>query len=317
MLTELSYRSAVAAAIRAPSVHNTQPWLFHRSGNLITLRADRSRSLPLEDPTGRELHLSCGGALRHLLLGLRANQLDGTCELLPQADDPDLLAVVTVYDSDRMTLPESNLFAAVWTRHTDRSVFHDPTAVSASLLSHLQAVAEADGCHLDVLDDDGALLLATLGARAEHVLETDEGLATEQQRWTSELPLPREGVPVTRDAPRGSDVPLRRFGGGFSGVADDPPAPEHPTLCVLSTDSDAPTSWLRAGWALSDLLLTLESEDLAASPLTQVLEQPALRAQLTGGLGLQGHPQVVLRIGAPVSRRGPETSRRPVADVLR
>jgi len=48
-----------------------------------------------------------------------------------------------------------------------------------------------------------------------------------------------------------------------------------------------------------------------------VLELPGLRAQLTGGLGLQGHPQVILRIGVPRRRGFASTGRRPVTDVLR
>ena len=43
MLNDLTFDSAVGAAVRAPSVHNTQPWLFHRDGDRIELRADTRR----------------------------------------------------------------------------------------------------------------------------------------------------------------------------------------------------------------------------------------------------------------------------------
>ena len=316
MLTELTFRSAVAAAVHAPSVHNTQPWLFHRDGDRIELRADTSRWLRAEDPLRRELHLSCGGALRHLVLGLRANGLDVECAVLPDPQDADLLAVVTVTGSKPATLPETVLFSALWTRHTDRSAFRDEQ-VPDEVLQHLRAVAEAESCQLDVLDEDGVLLLATLGSRAEQTLEADALLAEEQGRWTSEMPLPREGVPATPGDVRASDVPLRRFASASSEVSSDPPEVERPMLCVLSTQDDSRGSWLTCGWALTDLLLTLESRQLAASPLTQVLELPGLRAQLTGGLGLQGHPQVILRIGVPRRRGFAVTSRRPVSDVVR
>src|SRR5258708_15580515 len=61
----------VATAARAPSVHNTQPWKFRVRGNAVELLADPSRKLHRIDPVGRELMISCGGALFCLRLGLR------------------------------------------------------------------------------------------------------------------------------------------------------------------------------------------------------------------------------------------------------
>jgi hypothetical protein len=56
-------------AILAPSGHNTQPWLFDVYNNIIVMYADRTRALPVVDPEDRELTISCGAALSHLLLG--------------------------------------------------------------------------------------------------------------------------------------------------------------------------------------------------------------------------------------------------------
>ena len=55
--------AAVAEAIRAPSSHNTQPWLFRIAGDHLGVMADRSRALPVADPQDRELVISCGAAI--------------------------------------------------------------------------------------------------------------------------------------------------------------------------------------------------------------------------------------------------------------
>lgn len=56
----------LARAIRAPSSHNTQPWLFDCRDERIDLLADRTRALPANDPEDRELTISCGCALMTL-----------------------------------------------------------------------------------------------------------------------------------------------------------------------------------------------------------------------------------------------------------
>jgi hypothetical protein len=62
----------VAAAVWAPSVHNTQPWWFSTHGQEISLYADATRQLLVADPGGREMMISCGAALFTARLALRS-----------------------------------------------------------------------------------------------------------------------------------------------------------------------------------------------------------------------------------------------------
>jgi hypothetical protein len=81
-------------AVLAPSVHNTQPWLFKVVDDAVELYADRTRALPVIDPDDRELTISCGAALLHLRLALRHFGYAGDIATFPDPDDPDLLACI-------------------------------------------------------------------------------------------------------------------------------------------------------------------------------------------------------------------------------
>ena len=63
---------AVEHALRAPSVHNTQPWRWRidDADGVVELYADRNRHLSATDPDGRDLLISCGAALDHLVVAL-------------------------------------------------------------------------------------------------------------------------------------------------------------------------------------------------------------------------------------------------------
>jgi hypothetical protein len=76
---------------------------------------------------------------------------------------------------------------------------------------------------------------------------------------------------------------------------------------------------LRAGEALSAVLLAATRFGLATDPISQPLEVPATRAQLQSiALGGAVAPQVLLRLGwAPMSTHlVPQTGRRPLADTI-
>ena len=97
-------------AVLAPSSHNTQPWLFHVRGNDLELYADRTRSCHIVDPDGRELIMSCGCALFHLRSAMAHFGYFGGVTVLPDSNDPDLLARVCLGIQEENSPEESILF---------------------------------------------------------------------------------------------------------------------------------------------------------------------------------------------------------------
>lgn len=89
-------------------------------------------------------------------------------------------------------------------------------------------------------------------------------------------------------------------------------------LAVIGTASDDTLSQLRAGEALSAVLLHATLLGLATCPLSQVLEVDDTRRVLRDDV-LDGaiSPQLVLRVGFPTAAGPlPATPRRPTANIL-
>src|SRR5438270_2325864 len=183
-MTSADVRWVVAQAARAPSIHNTQPWLFNWDGCSFELRADTHRGLSAIDPDGRELVLSCGAALYNLRLALRKLGVDSSVTLLPVPKDPRLLARVSVRPGLPADVRTRRMYAALTRRHTHRGSFED-RPLSTELAVQLQEAASAEGATLVYVHDPGQRRrILQLAREAERKLTDDDRVRTELSQWT-------------------------------------------------------------------------------------------------------------------------------------
>jgi nitroreductase len=318
-------RDVVSAAVRAPSVHNTQPWRFVGRGDTLEVWADRSRQLFVQDPNGRELHLSCGAAVALAEAYARSRGVDSEVQVLPAAAAPDHLADVTFTGSAEPTTEDRALAEAIEARHTDRRPF-DPRPVPAEVVHQLVHVAGQHGCSVRVVDSpDDAIAVAVTLARADDALTGSTDYAAELRRWTGRDPRAADGIPHSAAADvdphrRASNYRLRDMdpdrAAGPEVVGDEPPVAERPLVLVLGSTDDGPIAWVEAGRSLGRLLLATAAAGLVASPMSQALELAGTRARLSADVGVR-NPQMVLRIGYPVDEPpGGPARRRPVDEVF-
>jgi hypothetical protein len=309
----------VAMAARAPSLHNTQPWRFDIDGTAIELRADRGRWLPRTDPAGRELLVSCGAALFGLRLAVRGIGYLPAVELLPSRAQPDLLARVRLGAAVAATPTHRVLLAALSHRYTRRGPF-TPGPLPPGLLPKLQHDAVAERAALVRVSRPGPLQqIAELAAVADHRQRQQPGLRAEVAGWTRPAgSAARDGVPAqaypARPVRQPGSLAPRDFdlGRGWGRLAADgsPPA----ITAVLTTPSDGPADWLRAGQALHRLLVHAAASWVFASLHSQLLESAALRALLRARLATPGAPHMLIQLGRADTASA--TPRRPVTEVL-
>jgi hypothetical protein len=328
MLNDALWTQVVEQAVRAPSIHNTQRWSFTARGNQLDVRLDPARALPAIDPTGRQQVVSCGVAVEFAVVALAALGHDAEVDVLPDRGDEQLLATVRLTGTREATADDTALAEAIAARHTDRSPFREEP-LPAELFDRLQSEIGRDGIWLQLIaraEEEAAV--AVLLDQAEQSEQRDPAYLAELRAWTRTDPAAPDGVPVAAlpHGDRATNFVVRDFTSGDPGPApapasapaddDPPPAVERPAVVLLGTATDDRAAWVRAGRALGRLLLRITAAGLAASPLTQVLDQSWARTRLSHRLSLGGAPQMLLRLGRPT---GPAvvSGRRPVTEVLR
>ncbi|CAO5258764.1 Acg family FMN-binding oxidoreductase [Frankia sp. AgKG'84/4] len=324
-LTIEQARTAVEAAILAPSIHNSQPWRWRLDGDCLDLFADLTRAVPVVDPHRRQMVMSCGAALFNAWLTLRAAGLEVQVDELPDGTDlaTDRLATLRVVGQCPPAQGDAELATAINRRHTDRRPF-DQADLPDEVLHGLRRAAESEGCWLaPVVRTETRVELSVLLARADWVETHDPDYRAELMAWSRTDPNALDGVPrsavVGSDEPRQSEFPLRDFDiVGEAGQRLRDPQVERPGVLVLGSDGDDTAAWLHAGRALGRLLLVATAAGLAASPLGQAIDVDATRALLREATGGIGQAQMILRVGYPdpAAPTLPQTPRRPACDLL-
>lgn len=280
----------VELACRAPSVHNTQPWRWRvdEDGDVarVELHADRTRQLPVADPDGRSLLLSCGAALHHARVAAASLGYDVAVTRCPDPGRPDLLAVLDLVANGREPTTSGELHVLL-ARRTDRRRFTSWPVPDEHLMALARGVSGRDVQAVPLTGVAERVRVGVLVGRAVTVQELDLRYDEEQRRWTDR---PQSSAFATADG-----------------------------LIAIGTADDTTQARLEAGEAMSELWLRAAHDGLSVVPLSQVVgvesTRELLQREVLGGLL---HPQVLLRLGWQEIGLSdlPPTPRRPVADVL-
>jgi nitroreductase len=308
---------AAQVARRAPSVFNTQPWRWRVGGAELELYGDHGRQLEV-DPAGRMLTISCGAALHHARVALAASGHTATVDRLPDPDRPDLFARIRVTGAHEPDIADLALCEAIGRRQTDRRGFAD-SRVPDVVVARLRATAEEQGAGLYVVRDEQLPMLAAAVAWAGELELADPDYRAELIRWTNRPLWSGDGVPVAtavHTTPR--RVPVREFSlGPQDGMDPGPGSDRGAVYTILHGDQDDTLGWLRAGEALSAVLLAATAVGLRAAPASDAIEVTATRELLRGQLSGLGYPFLVLRFGfGVVSCSTPATPRRDRSEII-
>lgn len=300
---EEQLRFLLRYAILAPSSHNSQPWLWQIEGDEVTLRADFKRAMPNLDPNHRELIMSCGAALQHLCLAIRAFGYAALVHTLPDRSQPDLLARVRLSAPRPATANDELLFRFITKRHTHRGHFEDKP-LPCELLNALQQQCEFEGAalHFAQTSEDRDSIVG-LVERGDLIQNRDPGSRRDIADWIAPTENRPDGIPASAlglGDLMGHIAPLaQRYldRGEVIAARDKKIASNAPVLAVLSTSEDTPQGWLAAGQALGRLLLRARAEGVWASFFSQPIQVNEPWFQLRHMTGVHHFPQLVFRLG--------------------
>ena len=285
----------VRALACAPSVHNTQPWELSVENERLRLHERADVELPRQDPSGRDRRMSCGAALANVEIAGRALRRSAAVTVLPDPDQPQLVAELRVVGQADLDEAEAGLYHAIFRRRSYRAPFayQIPTGTLLRKLVESTAATGVDA-HL-VRSGDETRAMADLLSYAGGVLHDDRAYQRELSAWSATFPHPLEEP---------STLPWSGLVQGSTHIPDRIPLYNRlsgEAMLVVQTPADTARDHVVAGVALQRLWLAAVAQGLVGSVLTQPLQLAEVRLGVAEQLHLPGHPQALLRAGYPVT----------------
>lgn len=303
---------------RAPSAHNTQPWVLRYDNDAVEVGWDPARELPDGDPGRRDLFLSLGAFVE-------------TCLIVAADAGLAIQAEITV-DEERRTaarlLPAPDLYATPFSARTVELRGCARGAHTGGRLTAADLGAARAGLERTSLAELPARELAGLAVRADRRLFGSPPVVRELRTWLrlhrshpryAADGLTYESLAMSRAEAAGLRavlVPgvygvLRRLGlarllaGAQSGLLR-----YEGSVLVLTTaagtdasgtgtPAGSPAAVVRAGRELVRVWYALAERGIAVHPLSQILDCPRTEQELAGRLEGCERPLAVFRAGRP------------------
>jgi hypothetical protein len=309
-----SFRGREAVCRRAPSAHNTQPWVLRYGDDEVAVHWDPARALPDSDPTERDLNLSLGAFVEACLITAADAGLPVTAVVDVDAGERRVARLVRA----EQAYPSVFSAAALERRRCARGEYH-PGQLAPAVLDEVGSRAD--------LGDTGARLravpcreLAALLTRADRWMFGTPALVRELREWLRLSPghpryavdgLTYEAMALSRAEAAGLAATLapavypvaRRLGApALLAAASQGLLRYDGSVLVLTGTVDGPADLIGHGRALLRTWLALGERGLAAHPLSQLIDCAATAQALRDllQLGPDESPLAVFRVGRSV-----------------
>jgi molybdopterin/thiamine biosynthesis adenylyltransferase len=283
-----------AAAIRAPSASNAQPWHIEANTDAVTIRLAPQHTSTL-DVELRGSAVALGAALFNAKVAAAAQHVLGPAGLLENVDGAPLRATLHLRDG---TDPElAGLYQPMLARETNRRL-GTPHPIAADTIRELHSVTEREGATLHLLTGrDDIARAATIIAAADRTRYLTPKLHAEmisELRWPGD-PCPDTGIDVrSLELDPGNlavlgilkrpDVMayLAQWDGGTA-LGED--TRRHvlasSAVAVIAVPADTLSDYARGGSAAEAVWITAQQCGLAVQPISPVFLYARSMAELT------------------------------------
>ena len=312
----------VEYATKAPSGHNTQPWVFKLSTSEIEIHPDFSKSLPVADASHRELFISLGCAATNLVIA--AAQFGYRTHVSIEKDNISH-AYVKVRLTREKTL-QNPLFEQITLRQTNRAIY-DGRIINETLLDSLLETKLEEGISLKAYANSTSSFEALT-----HLIEEGNKLQmsnndfkkellnwmrfNKKQSYTNPTGLTNTvmGMPsmpgfLGRTIIGSVLKPKNQNKGDLKKIASS-------SHLVLFTASDSlPASFIRLGMSLEGFLLKSTRLGIAHAYMNQPCQVKSVSEKVGSIVGFTHEiPGVILRIG--YAKPKPYSVRQDVSTVI-
>jgi molybdopterin/thiamine biosynthesis adenylyltransferase len=272
-----------AAAIRAPSASNSQPWHLETGPDVITISLAPEHTSTL-DIGYRASAVALGAALFNAKVAAASQRVLGPLKLLEGVDGVPLQATLHLRDGVDPDL--AGLYQPMLARETNRRL-GTPGPIPADTVERLHVLAEREGARLHLLTGrDDIDRIARILAAADRTRYLTPGLHAEmvsELRWPGD-PCPDTGIDVRSlelepgdlavlDILRRPDVMahLAQWSAGTAlGEDTRRRVAASSAVAVISVSGDTLTDYARGGSAAEAVWITAQQFGLAVQPVSPV-----------------------------------------------
>lgn len=297
------YMFMIEQAIKAPSGHNTQPWIFEVGEDGITLKPDMSKSLPVVDADNREMFVSLGCALENLVI---AASTKGYCSDIKVTDSG---CVQVSFSLEEKKYRYASLFPQIILRSTNRSVYSGKSVEDSLVVRLINSSQEGNvGIFSYARGSKEYGNMETLIFQGNEIQMGDDAFKEELKEWMryNKRHAERERDGLSYAVFGAPNLPIFISKTIMNGLLR-PTAQNKSDLKKMKSSSHAvlftvnhnvPEEWISLGRCLQRLLLQLTEHGISYAFMNQPCEIEDISRKLCRNLGLGTRfPVVLLRVG--------------------